>query len=157
MTTHAEYMRAYRADPTRAEKHRESSRRWREANRDLHRAYQRGYHKDHPDQARNWIKANLLKHKNIRLRAYEDMTLERYEEILDAQGGGCYFCGRSETATRNNAPIRYLSVDHDHRSGRIRGLLCIGCNISLGHYERGHQSRLSLDKAEAYLREESWW
>jgi hypothetical protein len=47
-----------------------------------------------------------------------------YGWLLDTQGGGCYGCGRSGV-TRN------LHVDHDHKTGVVRGILCISCNSAL--------------------------
>ena len=45
----------------------------------------------------------------------------RYEELLKAQNGGCALCGRPPKTRR-------LHVDHDHRTGEVRGLLCFVCN-----------------------------
>lgn len=50
-----------------------------------------------------------------------------YGKIYLAQGGTCAICRRATGATRN------LSVDHDHRTGLARGLLCRPCNTLLGH------------------------
>lgn len=51
----------------------------------------------------------------------------QYGEIYLYQEGACAICRRATGATRN------LSVDHDHRTGRVRGLLCRPCNDLLGH------------------------
>lgn len=51
----------------------------------------------------------------------------QYEQLYEAQGGRCYICQRATGRTRR------LSVDHDHRSGYVRGLLCRPCNDLLGH------------------------
>lgn len=50
-----------------------------------------------------------------------------YQLLLAAYGGGCWICGREPTARR-------LHVDHDHKTGRIRGLLCWRCNRGLQHF-----------------------
>lgn len=50
-----------------------------------------------------------------------------YGKIYLAQEGVCAICRRATGATRN------LSVDHDHRTGLVRGLLCRPCNDLLGH------------------------
>jgi len=73
-----------------------------------------------------------------RLRRY-GLTLERYDEILASQGGGCAICGE-QCATG-----RQLAVDHDHgccavppsdrTCGKcVRGLLCASCNNALGAF-----------------------
>jgi hypothetical protein len=45
---------------------------------------------------------------------------------LAAQGGGCAICGRPPTESRQ------LDIDHDHRTGEVRGLVCNPCNQGLG-------------------------
>lgn len=61
------------------------------------------------------------------------ITMADYLAMLEAQGGVCAICGETCRSGRS------LAVDHDHRSGRVRGLLCAGCNGGLG---------LLLDDAE---------
>lgn len=50
-----------------------------------------------------------------------DMTAERYDELLAAQGGVCAICRKPPTGRR-------LAVDHCHRTRRVRGILCYRCN-----------------------------
>lgn len=52
------------------------------------------------------------------------LTIEDYERLLAAQGGGCAICGATPKTRR-------LDVDHDHRTGAVRGLLCHRCNRAL--------------------------
>ena len=52
---------------------------------------------------------------------------ERFDEILASQGGGCAICG-----TKTPGGMGRFHIDHDHASGRVRGVLCQPCNISLG-------------------------
>ncbi len=68
-------------------------------------------------------------HKN-RLRKF-GITRAEYEAILTAQGHVCRICRRPETATRNGK-LKSLAVDHDHATGRVRGILCQTCNTLLG-------------------------
>ena len=61
------------------------------------------------------------------------MTLESYQALWDAQKGLCAVCGKPETVSKfDNGTIDSLSVDHDHVTGKVRGLLCGRCNTSLG-------------------------
>jgi hypothetical protein len=53
------------------------------------------------------------------------LTVEKYDKILLHQGGVCAGCGEPPRKTR-------LAVDHDHKTGRIRGLLCWLCNRAIG-------------------------
>src|SRR4051795_11454211 len=50
-----------------------------------------------------------------------------YARLLDAQGGHCALCP-------NTPKTRRLHVDHDHATGRVRGLLCYRCNRALPSY-----------------------
>lgn len=51
-----------------------------------------------------------------------------YADLLATQGGVCAICGKRPRA-------RKLAVDHDHYTGRVRGLLCFMCNSALGTFE----------------------
>lgn len=52
------------------------------------------------------------------------MTVLQYKTMLEQQGGVCRICGKPEQKRR-------LAVDHDHKTGRVRGLLCWWCNNKL--------------------------
>jgi len=66
--------------------------------------------------------------RRARERKY-GITDDEYRAWLDAQGGVCAICGNGETSKDG----RPLSVDHDHGTGRIRGLLCNRCNPMIGY------------------------
>ena len=57
------------------------------------------------------------------------VTDAEYEALLEAQGGVCRICQGPDTSGRS------LAVDHDHASGRVRGLLCGRCNLGLGTFK----------------------
>ncbi len=65
------------------------------------------------------------------------LTPEQYDAMLVKQNGVCAICKQAETSldTRINK-VRRLAIDHDHRTGKIRGLLCNRCNKLLGQVER---------------------
>jgi hypothetical protein len=67
-------------------------------------------------------RGNLKSH----LKKTFGLTLEEYDAILSAQGGGCAIC---KTATSGS---RRWHIDHCHATGRVRGLLCMACNTGIG-------------------------
>lgn len=64
-----------------------------------------------------------------RLKDNYNLTPEEYALIEKFQNGVCFICGK-----KNDSGIR-LSVDHRHRDGLVRGLLCQRCNRVLGKIE----------------------
>lgn len=66
-----------------------------------------------------------------RLRSVYGITLDQYEKMLKDQGGVCFLCHQLPYNSRH----KKLHVDHDHETGRVRGLLCFVCNRGLGSYE----------------------
>lgn len=63
---------------------------------------------------------------DINLKKY-GMTDADYHALLEKQGGHCALC----SATENGARGKRLFVDHDHRTGKVRGLVCHKCNVVL--------------------------
>lgn len=63
-------------------------------------------------------------------RRHYGIDLAHYDMLLAEQGGCCAICRRPPKRKR-------LVVDHDHVTGAVRGLLCVGCNIALGHLGDG--------------------
>lgn len=66
--------------------------------------------------------------RRAHLKRKYSMTLEDYNQLSEDQNHTCAICYTEETSQRNN----FLSVDHDHLTGRVRGLLCNTCNRALG-------------------------
>ena len=69
-------------------------------------------------------------------------TLEKYRAQFDVQAGLCAVCGMPGGA-------KALAADHDHGTGRPRELLCLSCNVVLGHVRDSAQHLLAL---AAYLK-----
>ena len=92
---------------------------------------------------KSWKERNPEKRKlytrNSRIRAY-GIEPKEYYEMLEKQGQCCAICKAKPT-------YRAMNIDHDHKTGKVRGLLCDGCNLSLGHIEREG----FVEKAKAYL------
>ncbi len=84
-----------------------------------------------------------------RLRRKFKITGEEYDALLAAQGGVCAICGQDGTkrhARTGNAVL--MHVDHDHATGKVRGILCSACNTSLGLF---HDDPVLLRAAAAYI------
>lgn len=65
------------------------------------------------------------KHESSRMRRKYGITLEQYNKLLDQQNGKCAICGGGNGKHK-------LVIDHDHATGKIRGLLCKKCNTAIG-------------------------
>jgi Recombination endonuclease VII len=85
-----------------------------------------------PDAKRRYLK-----------RSY-GLTLDQYNEHMRAQEGRCKIC----KSHYSDQPHGTLSIDHNHETGQVRGLLCGSCNRALGLF--GDDPTL-LTKAAAYL------
>ena len=75
------------------------------------------------------------------LRRKYNITEAEYDALLAAQGGVCAICGKRPGRVR-------LGVDHDHATGKVRGLLCVRCNKALGPFE---WSVAVLERAAVYM------
>lgn len=78
-----------------------------------------------------WHKNNQEKSRDLDLKKRFGITLNDYNKMLEEQNGVCAVCKEKETV-RLNGKVKRLCVDHDHKTGKVRGLLCMSCNIALG-------------------------
>lgn len=76
--------------------------------------------------------------KNYRIR------LSGYKALYESQNGNCACCGSAEENFKRN-----LHVDHDHETGKVRGLLCTQCNPGIGYFQ---DSIERLELAITYLK-----
>jgi hypothetical protein len=129
----------YRANK---EKRKECSRSWRIKN--MGRFMQK---------SKEWAKANPKRIKDIQARSYGrqrkahlmdkyGISDRDYSLLMESQRGVCKICSKI------CASGRALSVDHDHATGRVRGLLCGKCNAGLGLFM---DSKTNLELAIKYL------
>lgn len=87
---------------------------------------------------------------NRKLKWLFGITLEQYKQVLFDQGGVCAICGKSESMMNPaTGKINRLSVDHCHKTGKVRGLLCSAHNTMIA---RAGDSIEILESAIAYLR-----
>ena len=92
---------------------------YRNLNRDKIRSKQEKYNKENP-----------LKRKNSILKYEYGITLDDYNKMFNAQEGKCAICKKHQNELKKT-----LCVDHDHKTGKVRELLCMTCNTDLASVE----------------------
>lgn len=95
----------------------------------------------------------LWKWRDVLKQRY-GMTVEEYHALYTLQNGKCAICGTDLINAINNgqkdAKNNFQTcVDHDHKTGKVRGLLCWHCNTALGHFRDNAEI---LIKAANYLK-----
>ena len=97
-------------------------------------------------------KENPLKTHEDNIKRLYGITYNDYLEMEKKQNHRCGICGLllEETPINNRwkSPNKHFHIDHDHKTGKIRGLLCISCNQGLGKFR--HDPEI-LKKAINYL------
>ena len=99
---------------------KESAKKYRAAHKQEIAEYHRNYLLRNP--------RSKLGDRKSHLKRKFGLTLEEYDKMWQAQGGVCAICGKV------NPNGWALSVDHDHKTGDIRALLCTMCNAGLGNF-----------------------
>jgi len=74
-----------------------------------------------------WHEKNKERNRANKYRRIYGITIEDYEKLYKEQNNGCAICGVATDLKRR------LSVDHDHITGKVRGLLCSNCNKAIGY------------------------
>lgn len=74
---------------------------------------------------------------NYRLRSVYNLSRAEFDNLYDKQKGKCKLCRKKIKVSKS------VHIDHNHKNGKIRGLLCSKCNLGLGHFQ---------DNAEVLLR-----
>lgn len=98
-------------------------------------------------KARNKYKQNPQKERSRKLKQWYGVTQEQYDSLHLKQNGRCAVCNKTETH-KVWGKTSQLSLDHDHLTGRVRGLLCHSCNSCIGY---GKESPTLLRNAASYL------
>lgn len=76
--------------------------------------------------------------------AWRGITVEQYNEMFEKQAGKCAICGNTEDVSKKR-----LAIDHCHKEGHVRGLLCQLCNTGMGKFKDNYDNLL---KAAEYLK-----
>ncbi len=85
--------------------------------------------------------AEKRRERDLHLSRHYGLTQDDFEFLVVVQRGRCAICGKEDGSR--------LHVDHDHSSGRVRGLLCGSCNRAMGLF---HEDAARFEAAGAYLR-----
>lgn len=87
----------------------------------------------------------VISSRKAHLKRKYGITLDEFNKMLKKQDGKCAICGGTETRDKH----KVMAVDHDHKTGKIRQLLCFKCNSALGNFNDDIQV---LKKAIKYLK-----
>lgn len=99
------------------------------------REHNKEYYQKHKSKlykiSSKWVKSPKGKKyaRKYRLKIRYGLTLKEYDKIFEQQGGVCVICKQPQLHKR-------LAVDHNHKTGKVRGLLCFSCNSIVGHLEK---------------------
>lgn len=95
-----------------------------------------GAHEARKKYNRLWKINNAHRYKNTTLKRNYNITLEEYNELLKKQNNCCSICKNKETeVNERSGKSKDLSVDHCHKTKKVRGLLCKSCNKALGLFK----------------------
>ena len=95
---------------------------------------QRKNYKKHYEKNKDKInKKARERYSELYLKRNYNLTIDEYAKMLDKQNGVCSICGEDDISNFIKGKRKLpLVVDHDHDTGKIRGLLCTLCNLTLG-------------------------
>jgi len=108
----------------------------------------KAFHNKYPEKSKTYYKKQLEKNPNFirksTLRKH-GLSIEDYGRIFEQQNGLCAICGLPEIT------YPHLSIDHNHNTNKVRGLLCHKCNSAIGMLNTDNLGILNLEKAIKYL------
>jgi len=107
-------------------------------------AYWKARRENNPQARQQHIDA-VLRSKMLRKHG---LTNTNYARIVEEQGDRCKLCGTTEKGRSDR--FRTWNIDHDHKTGAVRGLLCHRCNIALGYYE-SLVDEIGVERVAEYL------
>ena len=102
-------------------------------------------------RSKKWAQENPEKRRDTKLIYEFNISHKEYISMLAKQSNVCAICQQPETVKLRGI-LKRLAVDHCHATGKIRGLLCQGCNTSLGNF---NDDVSLLERAIAYLKSHS--
>lgn len=117
----------------------ESWKSWYAKNREKQLEYSSKYYIDNKskiiERTKKWVseqKENDPEYHRKRIRrARYGISQSEFEEKLSQQKNSCYICNQKFSLGKDKTKTPY--VDHDHKTGKVRALLCHHCNLFIGH------------------------
>lgn len=106
--------------------------------------------KDAAEYQRKWRAKNAVRAKGYSLKSGYGISMEKYMEMYEQQHGCCALCKKpgASFVAGNQGRVETLAVDHDHKTKKVRSLLCHQCNKGIGCFG---ESVVSLRQAIEYL------
>lgn len=104
------------------EKRKKITKYWREHNPE----YNKQWRKDNPEKAKQYRQDNKEHLRKAHIKYKYNLSYENWLKMWESQNGECAICGESF-----NAPSESC-VDHNHKTDKVRGLLCNKCNVAIG-------------------------
>lgn len=108
--------------------------------KDCHNSATNKWRKENPEKAKiiraKWYHKNKVYHKEYHLKNEYNVSLELYNKLVKNQDFKCLICKHESV----------LEVDHCHKTGKIRGLLCHQCNVGLGYFKDNIDNLIAAQK-----------
>lgn len=105
------------------------------------------WRKNNPEASKRavakWREKNPTYQRNRELERRYGINLEQYTLMFDAQDGKCAICLGVAPSSK------HWHVDHCHKTGAVRGILCSHCNLMIGHARDSHET---LSRAVEYIK-----
>lgn len=131
-------------DQMNTEEYKEKRKRYNENRRERYKNDEK-YREEAKKKVRDYYKNNPEKRFAQHLKDF-GITPDEYREIHEKQGGKCAICGSEIGDVMGNR----LYIDHNHKTGKVRGLLCSDCNFGIGKFKDNIEL---MQKAIQYLEE----
>jgi len=113
---------------------------YRKINKGLLQQKAKEYYQNNKEEillkVQNYKKLYPKKKRNSQLKSIFGISLKKYNLLLKKQNNKCLICKKQETVKDfRTSKIKNLAVDHNHQTGKVRGLLCQYCNTALGYFK----------------------
>jgi hypothetical protein len=103
----------------------------------------------HKEYGRRYYHLNFIQYQANRTARKYGLSYDDYIEMIKLSNDKCAICNQEEKRRLGKQEkLTQLSIDHNHKNGKVRGLICYGCNLIIGYAEDNIQL---LKNAISYL------